>query len=154
MEIGEFRQCIGDAKHRAYLNYLYGVVVEDALLVDIEREVRKERRALVSYRKGCVIEEAYRRIYGTGRAGLWQHFHDKNGVRLDGLTDSVNEKEFSYWRFKYRLEYCDKEKVASDTRRGLRQMNNQYTARQLAWISSKEVYALGSVIEHAASVWA
>ena len=28
-------------------------------------------------------------------------------------------KEFSYWRFKYRLQHCDKARIASDTKKAL-----------------------------------
>ncbi|GAJ03845.1 unnamed protein product, partial [marine sediment metagenome] len=31
--------------------------------------------------------------------------------------------EFTYWLFKYRLNHCDKARVASDTKKGLEQLN-------------------------------
>src|SRR4030042_6815686 len=41
----EFKKLIGEAKYRAYLNYFYGVVVEEALILAVEEEVYKERRS-------------------------------------------------------------------------------------------------------------
>ena len=41
-----FGEAIGPAKHRAHLNYVYGVAVEEALQLVIEQEVLKERRSL------------------------------------------------------------------------------------------------------------
>ncbi len=35
-------------------------------------------------------------------------------------------KEFTYWLFKYRMLHCDKAKVASDTRKGLRLLQHQW----------------------------
>ena len=35
----DFKRAIGDAKHRAHLNFLYGVAVEEALQLAIEEEV-------------------------------------------------------------------------------------------------------------------
>ena len=40
-----FRRLIGATKHRAYLNYWYGVVLEEALQLAVEEEVRKSHRA-------------------------------------------------------------------------------------------------------------
>ena len=37
------RELIGEAKHRAHLNYVYGVIVEEALQYAVELEVSKER---------------------------------------------------------------------------------------------------------------
>ena len=40
-----FRDFIGPTKYRAYLNYWYGVIVEEALQLAVEEEVRKRYRA-------------------------------------------------------------------------------------------------------------
>src|SRR3990170_4700793 len=39
----EFRRLLGPAKHRAHLNFLYGVQVEEALQLGVSQEVQKER---------------------------------------------------------------------------------------------------------------
>ncbi|MCD6359165.1 MAG: hypothetical protein J7L90_04350 [Dehalococcoidia bacterium] len=154
LDVEEFRKLIGEVKYRTYLNYLYGVVVENALLADIEGEIHKERTALVSYHTGSVKGEAYRRIYGTDDVELGQLFRSEVNTHSSGeFVDVEDDKEFACWRFKYRLKYCDKEKIASDTRRGLKWMNNQYAAKIASRVSSAEVRTMGSVIEHTASAW-
>src|SRR4030042_5316652 len=40
----EFKKLIGAAKYRAYLNYLYGVLVEEALISAVVDDIRKECR--------------------------------------------------------------------------------------------------------------
>lgn len=149
----EFRRLIGDAKYRFCLNYRYGVVVESALLSAVEGEVRKERQALVSYRKGYVLEEAHQRIYGSSRAALLERFKEEKGYHSARSGTPAEEKEFTYWRFKYRLRCCNKEKIASDTQKGLGQLSNQYAAGLAARESSVDESSLVSVIENAGSIW-
>ncbi len=115
----KFRELIGPIKYRQYLNYFYGITVEEALTLAVEDEVRKERWASGYCREQDPANEAYRRIYGTTRAILLRRFRqEKHYPQLDSV--SVAElKEFTYWLFKYRLKQCDKAKVASDTKKGL-----------------------------------
>ena len=51
------RELIGEAKHRAHLNYVYGVTVEEALQYAVELEVSKERgdrqHPRPALRRGC-----------------------------------------------------------------------------------------------------
>ena len=42
----EFRDLIGAPKYHQYLNYFYGIAVEDALVMAVEDEVRKEKAPL------------------------------------------------------------------------------------------------------------
>ncbi len=44
MTTAEVRGLIGDGKYRQYLNFFYGVTVEEALLLAVQAEVDKERR--------------------------------------------------------------------------------------------------------------
>ena len=39
----EFKELIGSAKHHQYLNYFYGITVEEALIMAVQEEVRKGR---------------------------------------------------------------------------------------------------------------
>ena len=61
----EFCQLIGEAKYRAHLNYFYGITVEEALLLAVEEEARKEQRARAFNENNSLWEEAYERIYGA-----------------------------------------------------------------------------------------
>jgi hypothetical protein len=117
----KFKALIGSAKYRQYLNYFYGVTVENALILAVEGEVRKEWRAS-PYREHNLTSEVYQRIYGATRATLLKRFRREKGypqLRSISLTEL---KEFAYWRFKYRLKNCDKARVASDTKKALEQL--------------------------------
>lgn len=115
----EFRRLMGHAKHRAHLNYLYGVTLEEMLQLVIEDDVYKEQRSRVWGNHLSADEEGCQRLYGRRRQDLLCQFRREQGM-ADGTTISLTEaKEFTYWLFKYRLRYCDPARVASDTRRAL-----------------------------------
>jgi hypothetical protein len=117
----KFKEIIGAARYRQYLNYFYGVTVEEALVLSVRGEVRKEWRTS-GYKEHNLLNEVYQRIYGATRATLLKHFRRENGypqLRSIGLTEL---KEFTYWLFKYRLSNCDKARVASDTKKALGQL--------------------------------
>jgi hypothetical protein len=118
----EFKALIGSVKYRQYLNYFYGVTVEESLLLAVQEEVRKEKRTLGYHKEHNLTDEAYQRVYGATRASLLQRFRrDKGYPRLRSI--SLTElKEFSYWLFKYRLKHCDKARVASDTKKALERL--------------------------------
>ena len=108
------RRLLGAEKHRAFLNYWYGVVVEHALQKAVEGEVRKERVSRGLSPRGPVAEQAFRRIYNEPRSALLARFREsENGNAADEAS------AFTYWLFKLRLSQCEKERVASDTRKGL-----------------------------------
>jgi hypothetical protein len=123
MTAGEFKKLIGSTKYHQYLNYFYGVTVEEALLLAVQEEVRKERRVSGYTTKQDTTNEAYRRIYGSTRTDLLKNFRqDKNYPQRRSIT--ITElKEFTYWLFKYRLKHCDKARVASDTKKALDWLN-------------------------------
>ena len=123
----EFRRMLGPAKHRAHLNFLYGVQVEEALQLRVTEEVRKERLCQV-WQNGHLDEEVCRRIYGAGRRELFDEF--RAGRQLAGTTLSLNDlHEFTYWLFKRRVNGCDPARVASDTRKGLAMLAQLRAAR-------------------------
>lgn len=120
MTTDEFKKLIGGHKYRQYLNYFYGVTVEEALIQTVEEEVHKERRSLGLGKGHGLSDEVYSRIYGAGQSELLKKFRKEKGYRGGRSTGLTEMKEFTYWLFKYRLNYCDKERVASDTRKALR----------------------------------
>ncbi len=127
----KFKELIGSAKYHQYLNYFYGVIVEEALVWAVQEEVRKESRVSGYRKEKDTVNEAYRRIYGATKAVLLRHFRqDKGYPQLKSL--SLTElKEFTYWLFKYRLKHCDKAKMASDTKKALNWLNANGFSRQL-----------------------
>ncbi|MFC2051226.1 hypothetical protein ACFLT4_00660 [Chloroflexota bacterium] len=127
----KFKELIGSARYHQYLNYFYGITVEEALILAVHEEVRKERRASGRCKEQDTTDEAYRRIYGAAKTVLLRHFRrEKNYPRLRSI--SLTElKEFTYWLFKYRLKHCDSAKVASDTKKALDWLNSKGSSRQL-----------------------
>ncbi|MGH2586148.1 MAG: hypothetical protein ACRDJE_14645, partial [Dehalococcoidia bacterium] len=117
----EFRRAIGAAKYRAYLNYLYGVTVEEALQLTYEEELEKERRAHV-WAKDAFETTVYQRLYGSTREELLAAFRAERGVGMSETISLEDLQEFTYWLFKYRLRCCAPPRVASDTTRGLERL--------------------------------
>ena len=118
----EFKELIGNAKYQAYLTYLYGVLVEEFLILAVTEELRKRRHALGLTKDEEVTDEVYRRIYGVTQQELLALFWKEK--RYPGRKSmSVGEvKEFTYWLFKQRVRSCDKSCVASDTKKALVKM--------------------------------
>ncbi len=128
----EFKKLIGAAKYRAYLNYLYGVLVEEALISAVVEELRKERRVAGWEKFDNVLDKAYKRIYGENQQVLLDDFKkDKKYTRRKTVSLSML-KEFTYWLFKYRLKHCDKSRVASDTRKALLHMQRNFILKKQA----------------------
>ncbi|MFC1933098.1 hypothetical protein ACFLXU_05680 [Chloroflexota bacterium] len=127
----KFKELIGSAKHHQYLNYFYGVTVEEALILAVQEEVRKEGWVSGYYKERDTTNEAYRLIYGTTKAILLRRFRREKSypqIRSISLTEL---KEFTYWLFKYRFKQCDKAKVASDTKKALNWLNSNGFSSQL-----------------------
>ncbi|MCL0094285.1 hypothetical protein M1N58_00065 [Dehalococcoidales bacterium] len=121
----EFKEFIGSIKYHQYLNYFYGITVEEALILAVQEEVRKEWLTSGYSNKGDITDEAYQRIYGETKAILLKRFRREKGypqLRSISLTEL---KEFTYWLFKYRLRRCDKSRVASDTKKALEYWNTK-----------------------------
>ena len=120
----EFRELIGYNKHRAILNYWYGIVVEEALQLAVEEEVRKQHRARGFSDSEDLDEEAFVRLYEDTRTNLLKEFlKDKDDPRRKTLS-LTEMKEFTYLLFKRRVKIWDPARVASDTRKGLQRLDS------------------------------
>jgi len=120
----DFKNYIGVLKYQQYLNYFYGVTVEEALVQAVRDEVRKERHSF-GYReeeKGDNDDEVFRRVYGAGRMELLRTFRGEKGHPHQRSISLTELKEFTYWLFKYRVNRSDRARVASDTKKGLRRL--------------------------------
>ena len=124
-----FKDIIGIDKYRGYLNYYYGVTVEEALLLAVELEVMKQYASNGLHYKDEASEVAFRRIYRLSRDELLADFREENGLSMRRSIDMAESKEFTYWLFKYRVKNCDKARIASDTRKGLDQLERMRSVR-------------------------
>ena len=127
----EFKELIGSDKYHQYLNYFYGVTVEEALILVVQAEIRKERVASGYAREQGITNEVYRRIYGATKAVLLKRFRQEKGYSQLKSISLEELEEFTYWLFKYRLKHCEKARVASDTKKGLDWLNNHGLSRRL-----------------------
>ncbi len=114
-----FKELIGDSKYHQYLNYFYGITVEEALILAVQEEIRKERWTSGYGNEPDTVNEIYRRIYGATKTVLLKRFRRERGYPQVKSTNLAELKEFTYWLFKYRLKQCDKARVASDTKKAL-----------------------------------
>jgi hypothetical protein len=119
IEDDEFQMLIGTPKYQAYLNFLYGVVVEEALQYAIEQEMAKEQHSHVWSAAQVEGAGSYTRIYGRPVVELREEFQRERGLPVTDKVDYSDLKEFTYWLFKYRVRNGEGARVASDTRKGL-----------------------------------
>ncbi len=122
----EFKKLVGSSKYHQYLNYFYGITVEEALIQAVQGEVRKEKYALGFGKKPEHVNEIYQRIYGATETALLKQFRRARDYPQIISISLTELKEFAYWLFKYRLEHCDKAKVASDTNKALKKLRQQW----------------------------
>lgn len=112
----EFARAIGPQKHRAHLNFQYGVVVEEALLLAVEQELQKAG-SLAGARTADI--EAYERVYGKPLDELLALYAEESDVSLGDRVALEDWRAFIYWCSKYRFRTAEPARVASDTRKSL-----------------------------------
>ena len=123
----EFERLMGPVKYQQHLNYFYGVIVEDALILAVTKEVRKERQILGANGEDNIDDEAFQRIYALNHSKLLKRFRQEKDYHQTNFINLEEQKEFTYWLFKCRLASNDKARVASDTKKALNCLND--TAR-------------------------
>ena len=119
----DLRGLLGPEKYSAYLNYWYGVVVEQAVMRSAEEEEQKRLPVRGTRARRQAAERAFRRVYGEGREELHRRFRGERGYEEAASVTATEAKEFTYWLFKHRLITGEGERVASDTRKGLLFLN-------------------------------
>ena len=115
-----FRRAIGHGKHAAHLNFLYGIVVEEALQQASIEEVAKAQQNLGA-RESYIEDEAMSRLYGAPIGDLRTEFRLATGRKGSApVRSSLDEyKALTYWLFKRRVSKSDPARLASDTRKGI-----------------------------------
>ena len=138
LDASAVRELIGDIKYGQYLNYFYGVTVEEALLLAVQEAIDKERWVQGLHR-ALSSDEAYHRIYDAERDDLLKQFRqEKHHIQRQSIT--IDEmKEFTYWLFKYRLKRCEKARIASDTRKALDYLQRQWRQKGVSQVLSADL---------------
>ena len=120
---------LGVDRYRGYLNFYYGVTVEEALQLANELEVLKRNTSNGILFVTDASEQAYTRLYRDSGSALLARFRLEIGSAAEADSISVGEsREFTYWLFKYRLKSTDKSRIASDTRKGLQMLEHMKSA--------------------------
>jgi hypothetical protein len=123
------KELIGEKKYGQYLNYFYGVTVEESLLLAVQEEIDKERLSQGVHHRPYPQDESYRRVYEYDRETLLDRFRqEKRRPQRQSIT-LTEMKEFTYWLFKYRLKRCEKARIASDTKKALDYLVRQWQRR-------------------------
>jgi hypothetical protein len=138
-DASSFRSLLGVEKYRGYLNYHYGVIVEEALQLATELEVHKRYASNGVRYVDDFSEEAFTRIYRAPQIELLKMFREEVGSADRSSMSVIESKEFTYWLFKRRLKVSDKPKIASDTRKGLDQLQRM---REAVRASSRATQAI------------
>ena len=135
----EFKNLIGNAKYQAYLNYLYGIFVEQILISTAIDEIRKGKRVLGLNGDEGIHDEAYQHVYGATQGDLLKCFRKEKHYPHLGSIGLSELNEFTYWLFKYRVKECDKSRVASDTEKALVKLHRLLMLRAELTRSSPEI---------------
>ena len=112
-----FGQAIGPQKHRAHLNFQYGIVIEEVLLLVAEQELQKAGSSASASRNADI--EAYARVYGKPFDELVALYRSETGDDLAEHSSLTELQRFTYWCSKYRFRAAEPARVASDTRKAL-----------------------------------
>ena len=123
VEPEQFRDLLGVNKYRGYLNYWYGVVVEEALQLAVEEDVRKRHKARGYSGSEDLVEEAFIHLYNDTQTALLDEFRREVKLHRGRSLSLADLKHFTYWLFKRRVNIWDPARVASDTRKGITRMS-------------------------------
>ena len=126
IEGDELRSLLGASKHQGYLNYHYGIVLEEALQLAAEESTRKRHiaRGYVETGTGTeeLVEDAFRHLYNDSRTNLLDEFRRSAGLVQRRSLSLTDLKEITYCLHKRRVNYWDPARVASDTRLAIRRL--------------------------------
>lgn len=123
-----FEAAIGTPKYRAHLNFQYGVVIEELLLLSVEQEYQKAGR-LVGSGQAMPDVAAYDHVYGKSLDELMMLCGSECDVPLLSPISLKNWQSFTYWCSKYRVRTGEPARVASDTRKAVALMSRLESGR-------------------------
>lgn len=124
-----FANAIGAQKHHAHLNFQYGVVVEEALLLAAEREMQKA--GTIHGPSGVLAEvAAYERVYGKPFDELAGLYRAETGESFPERASLAEVQGFTYWCSKFRFRMAEPARVASDTRKAMALLSQMEGSRR------------------------
>ncbi len=124
----DFERAIGAAKHRAHLNFQYGVVVEELLLLAVELELVKSGTSSGAGRPAPDLE-AFDHVYAKPLNELKLLYAYDTGSPLAERMSQSELQAFTYWLSKYRVRTGEPARVASDTKKAMAMMSRLEAGR-------------------------
>lgn len=124
----DFARAIGGPKHRAHLNFQYGVTVEELLLLSAELELHKAGQ-LAGAGQPQPDVMAYERVYGKSLEELQLLYATQTEMRIQTRLRLAELQSFTYWCSKFRLRHGEPARVASDTKKALALMSRMEAGR-------------------------
>jgi hypothetical protein len=129
----------GEKRYKQYLNFYYGVMVERALVMAMQDEIRKERVVAGYVKEQDNTDEAFRRIYGAVEVEMLLQFRKIYRHRSTKSISLTEYKEFTYWLFKYRMNHSERSRVASDTKKAINWLHRNRTSHAASRIKPKTI---------------
>jgi len=124
----DFARAVGGPKHRAHLNFQYGVTIEELLLLAAELELQKAGRLSGAGQPQPDIL-AFERVYGKKFEELQLIYSTETVTVINTRVRQTEFQTFIYWLSKYRLRASEPARVASDTRKALALMSRMEAGR-------------------------
>jgi hypothetical protein len=124
----EFARSVGGPKHRAHLNFQYGVTIEELLLLAAELELQKAGRLSGAGQAQPDIL-AFERVYGKKFEELQLLYATDTDSRINTHMRQSEFQTFIYWLSKFRLRSSEPARLASDTRKALALMSRMEPGR-------------------------
>ena len=108
----------------------------------------KERGVRGMNHQRGVDDLVMQRLYGDTEEALLRRFLKEHGWRQRKSLDLGEWIAFTYWRFKLRVGRSDQSRLASDTRKGRRQLGAVHPASRSAVAMPVPVHAAGAPAGH------
>lgn len=117
----ELAGTLGMVKHSMYLNFWYGVIVEESLQWAVREEIEKRFAGRILTDR-FLRDATFHDIYDADWGALFAQFRTERGLSEPMATSPIEQREFTYWLFKHRVRHGEPARVASDTRKGMRRL--------------------------------
>lgn len=123
VEVGTFAEMLGSNKYSSYLNYWYGVMVEEALQAAVTSEIAKAKSGFLAS-DSSLVNATFLRLYELDWNTLFSKFRASSRMPENANSSLIEMKDFMYWLFKWRIKESEPARVASDTRKGIAQLDS------------------------------
>ncbi|PZC40750.1 MAG: hypothetical protein DK305_000378 [Chloroflexi bacterium] len=104
-------------KYKAHLNFLYGVLLEESIIIVNDMQGNKE--ALSGLTKNFKNDSTYLILYGYTYDEFIRLYEYENKLHITQFNSLNDYYNFLYWSWQYRIKNSTPEKIAYDTHTGI-----------------------------------